>query len=132
MHTCMHACTHTHTQTDTHQLLTAHLSLIQWRDNSKDKDIICVGCYYHGSVILTLKVIVNSWQYSSFSFFFFQRGDTDPEMVMGGKCQRADQFSDMAHSSEHTHRDQSNPFAYRSASPTDLTKCPHCVTLAHY
>lgn len=39
MHTCMHTCTRTH------QLLTAHLSLIQRTDNSKDKDIICVGCF---------------------------------------------------------------------------------------
>lgn len=49
-------------------------------------------------------------------------------MVLGGQSQRADQFSDMAHSGEHTRQDQSYPFAYRSASPTDLTKCPHCVT----
>lgn len=39
-HRCTLACTHAHT----HQLLTAHLSLIQWRDNSRDKDIICVCC----------------------------------------------------------------------------------------
>jgi len=29
-------------------------------------------------------------------------------------------------------RSKRPPFAYRSASPTDLTKCPHCVTRAHY
>lgn len=39
-HRCTLACIHAHT----HQLLTAHLSSIQWRDNNKDKDIICLGC----------------------------------------------------------------------------------------
>lgn len=63
-----------------------------------------------------------------YQIFFSQRKDIDPPMVLGGQSQRADQFSDMAHSGEHTRQDQSYPFAYRSASPTDLTKCPHCVT----
>lgn len=66
------------------------------------------------------------------NFFYFSFVDTDLETVMGGKCQGGDHFSDMAHSAEHTHRDQSRPFAYHSASPTELTKCPHCVTPTHY
>ena len=64
----------------------------------------------------------------------------------GGKCQRPDRFTDMAHSGEHTqkeikddvpphrphHHHQAPPLAYRSASPADLTKCPHCATLTRY
>ncbi len=41
-HRCTLACTHA--LTHAHQLLTAHLSWTQRRDNSKDKDIICIHC----------------------------------------------------------------------------------------
>lgn len=62
---------HTHT----HQLLTAHLSLIQRRDNSRDKDIICICCWKRGFVVLPLKVAVDSLQYLS----FFLRGFSSSE-----------------------------------------------------
>lgn len=42
---------------------------------------------------------------------------------MGGKCQRADQISDMAHSGEHTHRDQS-PLCLPQCIPNRSDKVP--------
>lgn len=43
---------------------------------------------------------------------------------MGGKCQRVDQFSDMAHSGEHTHGDQSDPLCLPQCIPNRSDKVP--------